>query len=82
MDILLDGDPDRLVNDVFIWVVKDKRTQMEGIFALTVGPLQMQCATSSIETAKKIGEKIKELPFSDKEFTLYRYKKIAPIETL
>lgn len=81
MDIQIGGEPDRLIGELYVWVVRDSRTQLEGIFSMALpgGQMEMQCATSSKVLALKIGEAIKRLPFQGKQFRLLRYEPVGII---
>jgi len=81
--VILDMEPDRIIGDIYVWVVRDKKTNLEGIFTIQASDGSiMQAATSSPDLAKQIGDHIRALHFSDKEFSLFRYKKADFIEKI
>lgn len=83
MDIIIGDAEDRIIDDVYAWVVTNKKTQLQGIFGMKgPGGLIMQCVTSSPDIALKIGEKIQESNFPDRKFTLYKYKRAEIIREI
>ena len=83
MDVILDPGQDRLVTDLYAWLVTDPRTGLEGIFGMSGGPSgEMQAVTSSKDTALKIGELIKTLPLAGKRFRLVRFAKAETVLVL
>ena len=69
--VIMHTEQDRIVDDFYVWLVKDKKTNLEGIFAMQdPDGSNMQAATSSPAIAKKIGDHIRALGFPGKEFTL------------
>lgn len=82
MHIQLGGEPDRIIKDLYIWIVEDRQTGLQGIFAIGAGPWKMECVTSSLETAIKIGAEIKKIASRDKKFTLFRYQREETIDEI
>lgn len=83
MTLIIDNAPqDRLVTDLYAWIVTDPRTGLEGVFGAKLGDQEFQCATSSIVIAQKMGELIKQLPFGNKKFALVKFIKEKIIKEL
>ena len=82
MDLIHDAPGDRIVGELYAWIVTDHRTGLEGLFGI-MGPAgaDMQAITSSPAIAKKIGEIIRTLPFSGKTFCLVKFKRGEVLET-
>lgn len=81
MDMIFDPGQDRLVIDLYAWIVTDKSTGLEGLFAINGGPTgQMQAITSSPDTARKIGDVIRRLPYMGKRFRLVRFTKAEVLQ--
>lgn len=80
MDILHDPGQDRLITELYAWLVTDPRTGLEGLFGISGGPTgEFQAVTSSKEMAISIGQVINELPLGDKRFRLVRFAKAETV---
>lgn len=76
MNVIHDAGQDRLITELYAWIVTDPRTGLEGLFGMSGGPSgEMQAITSSKDIAFKIGEVIKTLPLKNKRFRLVRFAK-------
>lgn len=82
MIILDDAPGDRIITELYVWIVVDLRTQLEGMFSMTMALGEMQCATSSPDMAQKIGELIRKLPIKDKRFKLVKFKPVEVVEEI
>jgi hypothetical protein len=80
--IIHDAPGDRIVIELYAWIVTDHRTGLEGLFGI-MGPggADMQAITSSPAVAKKIGQMIRSLPFAGKTFRLIKFKRGEVIES-
>jgi hypothetical protein len=83
--MIIDNAPgDRIITELYAWVVTDLRTGLEGLFGIA-GQYggEMQAITSSPDTARKIGELIKSLPLhNQKTFRLVRFAKAETVSAL
>ncbi len=83
MNVYLNPDQDRFITELYAWIVTDQRTGLEGLFGMSGGPSgEMQAVTSSKDTALKVGELIKTLPYRGKLFRLVRFTKAENIVVL
>lgn len=80
--IIHDAPGDRIVTDLYAWIVTDHKTGLDGLFGI-MSPTgsDMQAITSSPAMARKIGELIRTLPFAGKTFRLVRFKRAEVMET-
>lgn len=79
--ILHDAPGDRVVTDVYAWLCEDLQTGLEGIFGMKLAGLEFQAVTSSLATAREIGQTLKTLPYCGKKFRLVRFTKAEVLET-
>lgn len=83
LDVFIDVVPDRIITELYAWIVTDATTgPLEGIFGMSMGPGQeLQAITSSYDTAMKVGNLIKTLPYrGPKQFKLVRFKRVEVVQ--
>lgn len=79
---LHDPGQDRLVTDLYVWICVNKRTQLEGVFAVNLNGTDFQCATSNLETAKRMMPLLRNMNDPDKKFRLVRFSKAEILEEI
>lgn len=83
MKVLYDELPcDRIVNELYAWIISDKRTGLESIFGTKIGGSSFQCVTSSPDLARKMRKLIPADICKDRIFRLVKFTKAEILEQL
>lgn len=72
---------DRKVEEIFVWVAVDPKTQLEGIVGIAVCGFPMQAVTSSRQTANLLGRHIEEIRLK-LPYTAFRLLRFTSKEVL
>ena len=81
MNIIHDPGQDRLIDEIYVWVAVDPKTNLEGIVGIMVGGAPMQAVTSSRALADKMREFVYEIShFNNKRPKLLRFKNPEIVE--
>jgi hypothetical protein len=76
VNIIHDPGQDRLIDELYVWVSVDPKTNLEGICGIMVGGQAMQAVTSSLSIAEKMRDHVVEIcHFTGKRTKLLRFVK-------
>lgn len=75
---------DRIVDELYAWVIVDPKTSLESIFGFMIGNAPMQAVTSSRATALLIMSEVvrQHINESGKKVKLVRFKKVEESGTV